>query len=69
MTIPSGRKVTGAEEKKKKNTVNSWHYVLPAMPKGSTRTSLGPIEELSTQETILDDHFSRYFFPIITTWY
>ena len=28
-------------EKKKKNAVNSGHYVLPAMPKGSARTLCG----------------------------
>ena len=25
------------------NTVNRGHYILPAMPKGSARTSLGPM--------------------------
>ena len=29
-------------EKKYKNAVNSGHYVLPAMPKRSACTSLGP---------------------------
>jgi hypothetical protein len=37
-TTPSGRKVTGLEERREeKNTVNSGHYVLPSTPKGSAR--------------------------------
>ena len=41
-TTPSGRKVTWGE----KNAVNRGHYILPAMPKGSTRTLLLPIVQL-----------------------
>ena len=39
--IPSGRKVTGSEERK--NAINRGHYLLPATPKGSARTLFGPI--------------------------
>jgi hypothetical protein len=38
-TTPSGRKVNTPEEKEKIN-VNSFNYIPPATPKGSTRTPL-----------------------------
>jgi hypothetical protein len=42
---PSGRKVTRSEEERKNNNaVSSGHYILPATPKGSARTSLGPFQ-------------------------
>ena len=43
MTTPSGRTATGGERRKReKNAINSGHYVLPAMTKGSAHNSLGP---------------------------
>ena len=33
----------GEKERKRKNTVNSGHYILPETPKGSERTMLRPI--------------------------
>ena len=39
---PSGRKVR-AEGDKKKNAVNSGHYILTTMPKCSSCTSVGPL--------------------------
>ena len=31
------------KDRKRKDAVNSGHYLLPATPKGSARTSVGPI--------------------------
>jgi hypothetical protein len=39
-TTPSRKKVT--ERQEEKHAINSGHYVFPATPKGSARTSLGP---------------------------
>ena len=41
---PSGIKVNTGEKEREKQADNSGHYVLPAMPKGSARISLGPID-------------------------
>ena len=40
---PIGPKVNTVRKESKNNAVNSGHYLLPAMPKCSTRTLLGPI--------------------------
>ena len=47
LSTHSGRKVT--REEREKNSVNSGHYVLPAMPKGSIRTLLGEINVIRKQ--------------------
>ena len=48
----------GLREKKKKrnNTIKSGLYILPAMPKGSERTPLGPTNNFSAQRVVNPVH-------------